>query len=91
MKTMKVHVKLFAMLARNLPEELHSQYPEGIRSGSPFEVEIPASSTLGDLVVLLSLPEDQVKITFVNGVHQELSYQLQPEDQVGIFPPIAGG
>jgi len=36
-------------------------------------------------------PEDLVKITFVNGIHQDNNYQLQPGDQVGMFPPIAGG
>lgn len=89
--TMKVSVKLYSILTHNLSEEVISRHPDGIRSGVPFEVIMPTGSTIGDLVTYLSLAEDLVKITFVNGRHQELDYRLQPEDQVGIFPPIAGG
>ena len=88
---MKVIIRLYATLIKYINEDILIEHPEGIRSGTPIEVQIPTSSTLGDLVTRLSLPEDMVKITFVNGVHQELKYQLQPGDQVAIFPPIAGG
>jgi molybdopterin synthase sulfur carrier subunit len=88
---MKVSIKLYSILTQNLSEEVLSQHPDGIRSGVPFEVALPAGSTLSDLMTYLSLAENMIKIVFVNGRHQDLTYQLQPEDQVGIFPPIAGG
>lgn len=89
--TMKVIVKLYSTLRQNIDQEILNQQPNGIRSGIPFEVAMPPGSNLGDLVDRLSLPRDLVKIAFVNGRHQDLNYQLQPGDQVGMFPPIAGG
>lgn len=88
---MKVFVRLYSVLTQNVCEDVTTQHPQGIRSGQPFEVAMPVGSTLGDLVAYLLSPEDVVKITFVNGIHQNLNYQLQPKDQVGMFPPIAGG
>jgi molybdopterin synthase sulfur carrier subunit len=90
-KTMKVTIKLYSILAKHLCEDVLNQQPNGFRAGSPIEFMMPSGSTLGDLVDSLSLPEDLVKITFVNGIQQELNYQLQPGDQVGMFPAIAGG
>jgi hypothetical protein len=88
---MKVIIKLYANLTQYISNDILSQHPEGIRSGIPFEVTMPAGSTLSDLATYLSLPEDLVKLTYVNGLRKEFNYQLQPGDQVGIFPPIAGG
>lgn len=88
---MKVVIKLYATLTQNISKDILSQHPEEIRSGIPFEVTIPAGSTLSDLVTQLSLPEDIVKLTYVNGLRKEFKYQLQEGDQVGIFPSIAGG
>jgi len=88
---MNVTIKLYSFLTQYLSEDILNQQPNGIRAGVPFKISMPSGSTLGDLVARLSLPEDLVKITFVNGRHQGLNYQLQPDDQVGMFPPIAGG
>jgi molybdopterin synthase sulfur carrier subunit len=88
---MKVTVKLFATLTQTVSASILNQYPQGIRSGSPFQVEVPEGCTLAELVALLDLPREIIKITFVNGKIQELDYHLEPGDEVGIFPPIAGG
>lgn len=90
-KIMKVTVKLYSILLQHISDDMLNQEAKPIRSGTPFEVNMPDGSTLGDLVASLSLPGDLVKITFVNGRHQQPDYQLQPGDQVGMFPPIAGG
>jgi molybdopterin synthase sulfur carrier subunit len=88
---MQVHVKLFATLVSSVPQAVQARYPQGIRPASPLEVELPAGSTLADLVAHLALPREEVKIVFVNGRAQELDYRLAPGDQVGIFPPVGGG
>ena len=88
---MKVYVKVFATLVRSISEAVLTRYPQGIRAGSPLEVELPESSTVGDLVAYLGLPGEEVKVTFVNGRAQELDYLLFPGDQVGIFPAVGGG
>jgi hypothetical protein len=88
---MKVYIKLYSILTQHICQDILNQHPDGLRAGIPFDITLPAGSTLSDLVAYLSLSEDLVKLVFVNGLHQELNYQLQPDDQVGMFPPIAGG
>ena len=91
MNRLNVTIKLFATLTSNISQEILEQHPHGIRSGVPIEMNVTPGCTLNDLLDCLSLPVAQVKIFFVNGIHQEPDYKLQPGDQVGLFPPIAGG
>jgi molybdopterin converting factor small subunit len=79
---MKVRVKVFATLSQYVPEVL---------AGTPLEVKLPNGATLEDLFNQINIPADEVKTVFVNGRAQPSSYVLQPDDEVGIFPPIAGG
>jgi molybdopterin synthase sulfur carrier subunit len=79
---MRVSVKVFATLRRYLPEE---------RANHAFDLEVPDGATLEDVVRLIGLPSAEVKVTFVNGRTEALSYALREGDEVGIFPPIGGG
>jgi molybdopterin synthase sulfur carrier subunit len=88
---MKICVRLFATLTQLVPETVSSRYPQGIRAGSPLEVELPEGSTLADLVGYLALPGEKVRVAFVNGRAKKLDYRLVPGDEVGIFPPVGGG
>ncbi len=88
---MKIQVKLFATLAQSLSGPFLAHHPKGIRPGTPLEVKLPEDSTLADLVALMGLPREELKLTFVNGRAQELDYRLDPGDEVGIFPPVGGG
>ena len=88
---MNIYVKLYATLTRSVSEAALAHDADGIRAGSRLEVTLPDGSTLDDLVTHLDLPRDQVKVIFVNGQIRDLDYHLQPEDEVGIFPPIGGG
>jgi molybdopterin converting factor small subunit len=85
---MKVHVRLYAFLAERVAEEF---LEKGLRAGTPVELDLPEGGTLSTLVSQLALPENEVKLTVVNGRLRDLDYRLQPGDEVGIFPPIAGG
>ncbi|MFN2244144.1 MAG: MoaD/ThiS family protein [Anaerolineae bacterium] len=77
-----VQAKLFATLR---------QYKPGIGIGEPFSVDLPDGSTVRDLVRQLQLPEDQVKLMFINARSAELDHPLADGDEVGIFPPVGGG
>ena len=88
---MNVSVKLFAGLTKSVSDAVLAQYPDSIRAGTPILVELPHGSTLKDLVDRLGLPQDSVKVTFVNGIARKLDYTLEPDDEVGIFPPVGGG
>jgi len=78
-----VKVKLYATLKKYAPA--------GGASGTGFDMEIPDASTLQDLTVLLRMPEDEVRIAFVNGIIQDVRCQLNDNDEIGMFPPIGGG
>ncbi len=79
---MRVQVKLFATLRR---------FAENVTPGSSFEVELAEKATLKDLLDQLKIPAEEAKITFVNGIIQELDYEIKSGDEIGIFPPIGGG
>ena len=79
---MRVRVRLFATLAR---------YFGNTTPGTSFEIEVPDRTTLLDLVIQLELPREEVKVFFVNGRARPMDWVLRAEDEVGIFPLIAGG
>ena len=78
----RVKVRLFATLV---------SYVSGVKAGVPFEFELPDESTISDLMNRLSLPEKEIKVSFINGHVRPAGSRLQNGDEVGIFPPIGGG
>jgi len=80
---MRVTVKLFATLKEYAPVQ-------GL-SGTPFDLEVPDTATLGDIIEILKLPVEEVKIPFVNGIVKSFDWKLNPGDDLGIFPPVGGG
>ena len=79
---MHVTVKLYATLHR---------YGRGERAGTPFEIELSQDATLRNLIDQLNIPPEETRITFVNGIIQEVDCKLKDGDVVGMFPPIGGG
>lgn len=80
--SIKVNTKLYATLQRYNPE---------VAAGESFEMTLPESSSIGDLIEKLNIREREVKITYVNGRARSEMYRLQDGDEVGIFPPVGGG
>ena len=79
---MLVYVKLFATLRR---------FASDVPLGTPIEVDVPEGATLADLYQTLQLPADEIKMAYINGRVQPNDWQLQPDDEIGIFPPVGGG
>lgn len=79
---MKIEVKLFATLARYLPES---------SVGSHATVEVPDGSTVRRLVSSLGIPEEMPAITLVNGLDATPEQVLVDGDVLAMFPPLAGG
>jgi molybdopterin synthase sulfur carrier subunit len=77
-----VDVKLFATLRRARPD---------VPLGQPFPVALAEAATVADLINELGLPEEEVKLMFVNGRSCELDHVLSEGDEIGIFPPVGGG
>jgi sulfur carrier protein ThiS len=78
----RVRVKLFASLCRYLSDAA---------PGIPFEMKVPEGTTMANLMDRLKLPREEVKVVFVNGRARPMDWPLEPGDDVGIFPLVAGG
>lgn len=79
---MTIYVKLFATLR-------HRYRHLGI--GEPMPVKLSEGATAGQLLEHLRIPDDRVKIVFVNNVVRDRDHPLADGDQVGVFPPVGGG
>ena len=74
---MKVKIKLFASLRTLGPDEQ--------------VIELPEQTTIEDAVQLLKIPPTIRLLRIVNGEHRPADYRLQDNDDLALFPPIAGG
>ncbi len=80
----KVKVKLFGHFRKYHPT------PEA--ASSSFECGLPeGDEKVSDLIHKLNIPEEEVKIVFINNLKAALDQKLDDGDEIGIFPPIAGG
>ena len=77
-----VHVKLFATLRRQFPD---------LGIGEAMPLTLPDDATVAQLVQRLDLPNEQVKVIFVNGTIRGRDCALNDGDEIGIFPPVGGG
>ena len=77
-----IRVKLFATLRSHRPE---------LKLGEAFAVDVPASTTVEQLLALLGIPSDEVKLIFVGGLARDLYHPLADGDELGLFPPVGGG
>jgi len=77
---MAVHItiNLFASLKRFLPVSSDS-YP------------IKPGMTVRTLLEELCVPEDEVRLVFIDGVKHDLAAVLKGGERVGIFPAVGGG
>ncbi len=78
---MRVQVKLFAILRKYVPP------------GSPAnqDLDLADGSTIRQVLQQLDVPEPEVAFVFVNSKRQKLDEPLSHGDELGIFPPMAGG
>ncbi|MDM8537387.1 MoaD/ThiS family protein [Desulfobacterales bacterium HSG17] len=74
----KIDLNLFATLSTYLPEDSTSYL-------------VKEGTTVKKLVTNLKVPNDIIKLVFINGKRKDITYQLKNNDRVGIFPPVGGG
>ncbi|MCG8551491.1 MAG: MoaD/ThiS family protein [Desulfobacterales bacterium] len=79
---MKIEIRLFATLAA------YAGHGD-LDAGGCLSFDGPA--TIRDAVRRLGVPEQEIKLVFLNGVGAALDSPLKDKDRVGIFPPIGGG
>ncbi|MDP4299621.1 sulfur carrier protein ThiS [Leptothrix discophora] len=84
---MRITFKLYATLGEYLPSEG--------RIGNVVQLDVPATTTIVDLVEQHRLPPRLVHLVLVNGVFvppaERATRVLQPDDVLAIWPPVAGG
>ncbi|MCK4851289.1 MAG: MoaD/ThiS family protein [Phycisphaerae bacterium] len=78
---MKIKVKVFATLRKYVADESSGQQ----------ELELAEGATVGDALTELKIPEREVAFVFVNSTQKKLDEPLAEGDELGVFPPIAGG
>jgi molybdopterin converting factor small subunit len=78
---MKVQVRLNAILRRYARADGKVE----------FSAELPASSTVEDLIVHLDIPTQEVGLAAVNLKYAEKSQALADGDEVILFPQLTGG
>ncbi len=78
----QVRVRLFANLRNYHPE---------LRFNEPKVVHLPDGATVKLLVAALGIPEGIVRKVFRQGRAIEDDCMLSDGDDLGMFPPVAGG
>lgn len=79
---MKIELKLYASLASHMPENT---------KGNPWAMEVSEGTTIRNLLKELKVPQEKIKLVFLNGVHADGDEVVKEGDRVGIFPAVAGG
>ena len=76
--TLGIEIKLFATLAKFLPEN------------SDNYTIVPGETVLS-LIDRLGIPVDEVTLIFINSARAYLESELNNGDRLGLFPPVGGG
>jgi sulfur carrier protein ThiS len=84
---MRITLKLFASLSDYLPPEAHAT--------SSLSLEVPAGTTVAEVIASRHLPERSVHLVLVDGVFippgQRPARILAEGEELAIWPPVAGG
>jgi sulfur-carrier protein len=79
---MKIEIHLYASLAKYLPENSKNK---------TCIIEFSEHSVVSDVISKMKLPDQAIKLIFLNGIHASRTSELKNGDRVGIFPPVGGG
>jgi len=76
--TTTIELKLYATLARHLPD-------------TADRYTVTPGTSVDQLIDRLGIDPQVVKLVFIDGRIQEKSTVLQGGERVGLFPPVGGG
>jgi molybdopterin synthase sulfur carrier subunit len=79
---MMIELRLYASLAAFMPEKM---------AHNPWTMEVREGATIKSLLQQLKVPQKDIKVVFLNGIHARDDDVLKEGDRVGIFPAVAGG
>jgi sulfur carrier protein ThiS len=78
---MVIEVRLYAVLRK-----YSVQSPNGM-----INMEVPEATSVQELIEMLDINIDEVKLVMVNGKNTDLDTILSDGDRIGLFPPVGGG
>ena len=88
---MRITLKLYAMLRDHLPPEADGQR----RKGNELPLNVSDGDTVQGVIDRYNLPSKLVHLVLVNGVYipppARAGHVLAANDELAIWPPIAGG
>ena len=88
---MRITLKLYAMLGDHLPPDADGQR----RKGNELALNVPDGDTVQGVIDRHKLPAKLVHLVLVNGVYIPPAARsgrvLAANDELAIWPPIAGG
>ena len=73
-----IELNLFANLSQYLPENKQSY-------------QVNENTNIEKVIQELGIPDDMVKLIFINGKRVEKTHLLKQGDRLGVFPPVGGG
>jgi sulfur-carrier protein len=73
-----IELNLFATIAKYLP-------------GDKQRCQVNENTSVDELIQELGIPDDLVKLIFINGKRVQRTHRLKQGDRLGIFPPVGGG
>jgi len=79
---MQVEVTVFATLRRYMP---------GLPVGGSRQIDVQPGTTVGQLMLTLNLPPEEVRVVMRNHRHAELEDPVEDGDRIAFIPPVAGG
>jgi len=83
---MKIAFKLFATLTDYLPPN---------RKGNVLSLDVDEGTTVQNMIDRYNVPERLAHLVLVNGVFvapsQRATHALKENDELAIWPPVAGG
>jgi len=79
---MQVEVTVFATLRRCMPD---------LPVGGSRLIDVPPGTSLGEIMHLLQLPPEEVKVVMRNHLQAELDDVAEEGDRIAFIPAVAGG
>ena len=67
------------------------KYVPGYDAGAGHAMAVDQGATVRDVAQHLLIPEEEVKLIMVNGVHADWDTVLNGDERLALFPPVGGG
>ena len=79
---MEIEVLVFATLRRYIPE---------LSIGESKLIEVSKDTTIAQVIKVVGLPEDEIKVIMRNHRHANLGDKVHHGDRIAFIPAVGGG